>query len=252
MMLAMSSNGSIRNCVWREKYRDLIGRDAIKSLLSVPKAQDAEKVIEEQKKFLREIKGNAVRIKLNDEITGNEEAIQGMITFDKKMNPYFDLSKKPEYGIYFGRIKYVDQYVNWYKNTHDRNSEMKPAIKELMIRVVKENYDDIQKSIIRLKKDFELWEMTTQYERALRARFPEKVSMISLSTASYTRYFYLQGIAAFLAKLPMEREDLDNLRIIGIRFMSEAYLISPRLSQRDILMAETFRYLKRKEELLCR
>ena len=238
--------------MWREKFRDLIGRDSVKQLLDVPKEEDPEIIAEEQKKFIRGIAGSKVRINLTNEISGNEEAIQGMIGYDKKHNPIFDLSKKPDYGIYFAKIKYVDQYVNWYKNTHNRNMEMDPVKRQMMIDIVKENIKDIEKSIAVLKSDKELKKMTEQYVKTLEERFRPNSSIISLTTACYPRFFYLEGLAAFFAKLPVDRADLDGIRNVGIKFMSVASVIAPRLSQRDILMATTYIFLKRKEEKLCR
>lgn len=246
MLLSMSTDGSIRDCVWREKYRDLIGRDAIKKLLSVPGTEDRELISNEQKKFFREEEGCRIKINLDDEIAGTEDAIQGMIVWDTK-HPRLDTKKKPEYGVYFGRIKYVDQYVNWYKNTHDRMGNMNPEKHQMMVDVVKRYANDINKAYTQLAKDRQLSGMSIQYKKAVHARCTAEGT-----TVSYPRFFYMQGLAAFLAKLPVYREDLDGMRNIGIRFMEVAYIIAPRLSRRDILMAETYRYLKRKEEILCR
>ena len=245
MLLMMSTDGSIRDCVWREKYRDLIGRDAIRKLMTVPDEDSPELIAEEQKKFLREIKGSRVRISLDDEIAGNEEAIQGMIVWDTKY-PTLDIKKKPEYGVYFGRIKYVDQYVNWYKNTHDKKGDMNPEKHQMMVEIIKKYALEIEKAFGQLEKDKQMAQISRQYMRALQARCRG-----NSTSFSYSRFFYLQGLAAFLAKLPVYREDLDELRVIGIRFMETACIVAPRLSQRDILMAETYSYLKRKEEMLC-
>ena len=248
MLLMMSADAPIRDCVWREKYRELIGRDAIRKLLSVPNEKSPETIINEQKRFLKEINGSKVRVRLDDEITGNEIAIQGMIVLDTKYPyyPYLDVKKKPDYGLYFGRIKYVDQYVNWYKLNHNKKGEMIAEKYQMMKNAVKEYYQPIMNVLELLKCDKRLSYMTIQYMDAVHARY------IQESPFSYTKYFYLQGLAAYLAKLPVKREDLDKYRSVGIEFMELAYIIAPKLSQRDILMAETFRYLKGKEDMLCR
>lgn len=247
MLLMMSANGSIRDCILREKYRDLIGKDAIRKLLSVPGENNLETIAKEQKGFLHEVKGNSVKINLSDEIAGNEEAIQGMIVWDRKY-PMLDIKKKPEYGVYFARIKYVDQYVNWYKNTHDKNGNMNPEKRILMADAIKKYANVIEKAFVSLaKNDSQLSQVSSQYAKTLRARCKSNGASFS-----YSRFFYLQGLAAFLAKLPMNRADLDDMRIIGIHFMEVAFIVAPRLSLRDVLMAETYRYLKRKEEALCR
>ncbi len=252
MVLMMGADASVRDCVWREKYRDLIGKDAIRLMLDVPGEKGPEKVVEEQKAFLREIEGNLVRIKLTSEISGNADSMQRMIAFDKKGNAYLDITKKPDFGVYFGRIKYVDQYANWYKSSHDRFMNIKPEIRDLMNQVVKEYYEVINEHFEYLKIDSKLSRIAKQYLRAVNERLPEGATITKFSSVSYPMYFYYQALAAFLAKLPADRERLDDLRIDGIRFMSAAYIIAPKLSERDILMAETFIYLKRKEEQLCR
>ena len=246
MILMMSTDGSIRNCMWREKYIEIIGKDAIKHLLSVPSAENADEVNLGMKKFLREEKDNGVEINLDAQIAGNVEAIQDMIGYDKWLNPTFDISKKPDYGIYFGRIKYVDQYVNWYKNTHDKKQEMHPELRRMMVDVVEEYGDQLLESIEELKNHLELRRMTMQYMRGIGDRTEP-----GLSKSSYAWFFYLQGIAAFLTRLPVGHAGYDKKRVIGIKFMSVASVIAPKLSQRDILMAQVYIYLKRKEESLC-
>ena len=252
MVLMMSTDGSIRDCLWREKYRELIGKDAIKKFLRVPGVDNPEITVELQKEFLREMPGSKVRINLDDEIAGNEEAIQGMIRFDKKYNPIFDISLKPDYGVYFARIKYVDQYVNWYKNTHDKNYDMHPEKRAMMQSMVRRYYEPIMCAFDTLSKDKKLKEMATLYKTAVNSRCKTCLSKTVPNCISYPLYFVVQGLAAFLAKLPANRTELDELRAIGIGFMSSASVLAPRLSQRDILMAATYIYLKRKEETLCR
>ena len=252
LLLSMSTDGSIRECFWKEKYRNIIGKEAIIKMLDVPSERKEEKIKEERIKFLQEKPGNGVRIAFDDEISGNKEAMDGMISYDRKGNAVFDIRKKPDYGIYFAQIKYVDQYVNWYKNNHGRDNTMNEEKKQRMIALVKEEYQNIQNGIEKLRSDKEMWTINKQYRDTLRSRYYEETGSISLNINSIPRYFYLQGLAAFLARLPIDRKDLDELRETGIRFMSEALTIAPRLSRRDIIMATTFIYLKRKEAKLCR
>lgn len=246
MILMMSTDGLIRDCMWREKYIEIIGKDAIKHLLSVPYTDNVEEINLEIRKFLREEIDNGVEINLDDQIAGNVEAIQGMIGYDKWFNPTFDISKKPDYGIYFGRIKYVDQYVNWYKNTHDKNQEMYPELRKMMVDVVEQYGDQLLATIEELDSHHELRRMTKQYMRGIGNRIEP-----GISKSSYAWFFYLQGIAAYLTRLPVGHAGYDKKRLIGIKFMSVASVIAPKLSQRDILMAQVYIYLKRKEESLC-
>lgn len=245
MVLMMSTDGSIRDCMWKEKYIDLIGKDAIKHMLYVPKYDDTIDPVTEQKRFIREEPENYVSVRVDDQIAGNLNAIQGMITFDKWGAPKFDVTRKPDYGLYFHRIKYVDQYVNWYKNTHDRNGEIYLEIRSMMDSAVEEYGEKILDCIKDLNKHVDWKWLSKPYLEAVGQRTDP-----SASKSSYGWFFYLQGVAAFLTRLPIDRK-YDDKRKIGIKFMSEASVIAPKLSQRDILMAQVYIYLKRKEESLC-
>ena len=114
--------------------------------------------------------------------------------------------------------------------------------------VIKETREKIISAIDTLKKDTELGSMTRAYCDALRFRFKGNIN----NNTSIGAFFYLQGLAAFLTRIPTEYVEYDELRTAGIRYMSLAADIAPRLSKRDILMAGTYIYLKGKEELLCR
>ena len=73
-----------------------------------------------------------------------------------------------------------------------------------------------------------------------------------LKISSPARFFYLEAMCAFLAKLPNTEGSMKRYKKLGNKFLISALEIAPRLSKRDILMAETFIYLKKKEEKLCR
>ena len=103
-----------------------------------------------------------------------------------------------------------------------------------------------------LEKDEEMGEITKQYKKALNKRCTGHIAVTQPNNVSYPLYFMTQGLAVYLAKLPADRADLDDYRHLGIKFMSDASKLSPRMSQRDILMAATYIYLKRKEVKLCR
>ena len=250
MLLRMGIEDSIRNTLWRDKYRELVGREAIRELLSVPGVEDNARIIEAQKQFLREQPNALVKINLTNEISGDMEDIQEMIVVTPK-KVIFDTSKKPDTGIYFAHIRYVDQYVNWYSITHDENQEILPEIKKEMIRVVQDNCADIIKCVNELKFTTNLKSMINQYEHALRARYRDN-PMRNMNACIPARYFYLQGMAALLTKLPVEYRKYGQAIRVGERFMIRAMNIAPKISKRDLIMASTYIYLKRKEEKLCR
>ena len=141
--------------------------------------------------------------------------------------------------------------MNWYTLSHDRNQEMLPEIKREMIKAVQEGCADIIKYVNELKRTTELRNMIVQYECALQARYREN-PLNNMNACIPARYFYLQGMAAFLAKLPVEYRKYGWAIRAGERFMVRAMSIAPRISRRDLIMASTYVYLKRKEEKLCR
>lgn len=249
MLLRMGADDSIRNTLWREKYRELIGKEAIKSLLSVPNASDTSQVALAQKMFLREHPHSSVRINLTKEISGDMKPIQDMIkvTYNKII---FDISKKPDIGIYFDHIRYVDQYVNWYSLNHDENQNMIPETKTQMIKAVQNNCKRIMQSIYELKQNEELKSMVTRYDYALQSRYSED-PLNNISACIPARFFYLQGLAALLARLPEEYHEYRRAVRTGEDFMIQAMSIAPRIAKRDLIMASTYIYLIRKENKLC-
>lgn len=247
MILMMSTDGSIRDCMWKTSYFSVIGKEAIQYFLTVPGAENNEIAVNEQKKFVREEINSKVRIRFDNELAGDFEVIQGHIKIDKWHNAHFEIPPlRWRYGIYFADIKYVDQYINWYLNTHDKHDDMKPEIRQLMKSAVNEYKDDLNKSIESLLDDPEIGNITSQYMDVISHRIVDDVS-----TSSYAYFFYLQGIAAYLSRLPVGVDYYDKRRIFGIGFMTAASLIAPKLSRRDILMAQVYIYLKRKEVKLC-
>ncbi len=251
LMLLMESDASIRDTVGREKYRDLIGKEALISFMSVLTDSDAEK-IEEQKKFLKEQLGCRVKIILNPEVAGDCNLIQGMIEYPKnkiKLN----FAKKPDAGIYFDNIKYIDQYVNWYGNNWYDDIGIKPEVRDKMIQTIIDYFDTIVTALkdIRSGKYSSLIEA---YDEGMKNRKRDNMNTTTtqLKISSPARFFYLEAMCAFLAKLPNTEGSMKRYKKLGNKFLISALEIAPRLSKRDILMAETFIYLKKKEEKLCR
>ena len=75
--------------------------------------------------------------------------------------------------------------------------------------------------------------------------------LTNLTAPIPARFFYLQGLAAFLAELPENHAEYEKAIRAGEAFLAEAFNIAPKIARRDVLMASTFMYLVRKEELLC-
>lgn len=249
MLLRMGADDQIRNTIWREKYRELIGKEAIRDFLYVPGIVDCDQIIEEQRKFLRE-QPSKVKVRLTRDISGEMEPITAnmiKVTYKKIV---FDKAAKPEIGIYFDRIRYVDQYVNWYITHSEQTWDLKAETRQDISSVVQEYCQSIIKAIGEVKKIAGLSRIAEQYDTALKARFGDD-PLSNLKVAIPARFFYIQGLAAFLAKLPKEYQKYEWAVRTGEAFMVRALRIAPRIARRDILMASTYLYLARKEEALC-
>lgn len=249
LYMLMQMDAPLRKTLGREKFRDLIGKDAIRSLLWAPDYEDDSLKKEELRRFLREESPCTVKIMLDKEIAGDMVPILTMIE-DYGKYIKFNVSKKPDVGIYFYQIRYVDQYVNWYMNTHDRRTwNLYPETERAMINLIKEKVDSIVKAYERLKYT-PIETMVKQYQKALRGRFEGDPTQ-NLNVAVTNRFFYVQGLAAFLAKVPKEY-NFGWANRAGESFMIRAFEIAPKMSRRDLMMASTYIYLSRKEEQLCR
>jgi hypothetical protein len=178
------------------------------------------------------------------------EPIQGMLDYNAKI-PKLNVAKKPDSGIYFDHIRYVDQYVNWYTNSHSKEGEMLPWKRQLMIQVVQLHFKNIMKYVKDLKAVTGIAPIITRYEKALYSRTSGDI-YANINSNDYGRYFYLQGMAALMSKLPPEYKEYDGAIRTGETFMEEAMKIAPRIARRDLVMASTFIYLMRKEDKLCR
>ena len=165
---------------------------------------------------------------------------------------YFDRAAKPDVGTYFDRIRYVDQYVNWYFSHADKEGDINSATQKEIIKVVSENMKSILEAFKRFMTFSELSRVAKEYESALKSRISGNGDLFAnMSSAIPWRYFYVQGIAAFITQLPAEYQKYGADIRPAEAFMTAALHIAPRISQRDILMANMFLYLTRKEKKLC-
>ena len=212
----------------------------------VPYKEEPNEIAIEQKKYLREEKSE-VFVNLTSDLAGEMGPIINMLDLNSRV-PHLDMSKKPDSGIYFLRMRYADQYVNWYSQTYAKDEEKEQVLRNKMIDVVSNNCQFILSFITLLKKDSDFEEIVTLYEKALAARTDGSDLLSSLQANRHNRYFYLQGIAALLALIPEKYSYYDYVRNAGVEFMKKAFEIAPQMAKRDYLMAATFVYLKRKEQ----
>ena len=249
LLMLMGIDAPVSDTIRSGRYRDLIGKEALLNILSVPDEEDAAIITSEQRKFLKEESPCRVRISLTKEISGNMKPLTEMVetTYNSVV---FNISKKPDYGIYFDGIRYVDQYIEWYKSSHDEKCEMFPWKKKLMIDMVQNECENIVRTVAELEHDSDLGDMVRRYRTALRERYKDDPTS-GLNINKYPRYFYLQGMAALLTVIPAEYTRYAKAIKTGERFMANAFRAAPKISQRDLVMAATFVYLVRKEEKLC-
>lgn len=242
MVLMMSANGSVRDCMW--KYRSIIGEQAIRYFLSAGDDLGIEESNRRIYQFVKEEPNLSNKIKFDEQIIGSQALIQEMTDYEK-WPPVIDLERIPDKGIYFAGIKYIDQYVNWYLSTHNKG-KIKTELDEGRKELVKKYSDQLISLIRTMRSDATFGDMSKQYLKAVEARIDDSSTERSLAW-----YFYLQGIAAYISRLPLDTDIYDDIRMTAIQFMSEAFEIAPKLALRDILLAQVFIYLKRKEAVLC-
>ena len=244
-LMLIDTDVPFQETIGLEKYRTLIGSEALKNMLSYSEANHME-----IKKFLNDERTDNIHVNLSPEISGEMQPLMDMIE-EKRGKFIFNLDKKPETGIYFNQIRFCDQYVNWYRLNHTYDGSIYPITKTRMLDIVNEQtIARIDESIAILQKDRRWQGIFNEYYKALQFRFRNN-QFISLKIISLPRYFYLQGLAAFFSRIPGSETDIVFVRETGNRFLSKAYEVSPRMATRDILMASTFIYLKKKEEELC-
>lgn len=250
LMLRMGADDSLRNTICRERYREIVGQEAIRDFLFVPDLDDAVEFVQEQRKFLRE-QPSKVRIRLTKDVSGDMGPISDMVKYTYR-KVYFDRSAKPDVGVYFDRIRYVDQYVNWFFSHTDKEGDINSVTQKEIREIVSINMKNILEAFKRFKTFSELSVAAKEYEAALKSRISGNGDLFAnMSSAIPWRYFYVQGIAAFITQLPAEYHKYGADIRPAEAFMTAALHIAPRISQRDILMANMFLYLTRKEKKLC-
>ncbi len=258
LLMLLDTDAPLKDTLRREKFRSLIGKDALEDMLGVH-SKDRDAADAAVRKFLNDEKSEDIHVNLSSEISGQMQPLEEMI--EVKWNKIiFHIEKEPTTGIYFDQIRFCAQYVNWYRSNHSYDWHMLPGTRERMLKLVNEQtMKNIEESIARLRRNTKQWEMFGgddrdgggSYYKAIQARFPNQPH-ISFSVPSLPRYFYLQGLAAYFSRILGSDEDSVFIRETGNRFLAGAYEISPKMVRRDILMASTYIYLKKKEEELCR
>ena len=63
---------------------------------------------------------------------------------------------------------------------------------------------------------------------------------------TFPAYFYFEGIAALIAQLD-EFNEFPEMKKEAVKFMVGSFQVAPFMSERDVLMAMSYIYLRRKE-----
>ena len=228
----------------------LLGQEALVSMLGVPEEIDFEKAQKMRKAFLMERPGNGVQITLCKELSGDMNLVSETIQIDGFHVQLNYQADKVVGALFFDQNRYVDLYANWAKNTeYFANTEEFSRQKELIVRAVKEEKKNLVDGLRSLRFGEANW-IVEPYARALYARQVEGCMQVSPAVASYPRFFYLLGISAFLfclKRLPVVSELLVKSAEL---FLARAAQVAPRIMQRDMVMASTYVYLKKKEKSL--
>lgn len=228
----------------------LLGQEALFSMLGVPGDVEFSKAQEMRKAFLEQRPGNGVQITLCKELSGDMNVVSETIQID---GGHVQLNYQADQvvdALFFDQNRYVDLYANWAKNTeYLAGTEAFSRQKELIVRAVKDGQKTLIDGLRSLRFGEANW-IVEPYARALYARQVEGCMQVLPTVDSYPRFFYLMGISALLfclRGLPIVSEVLVKSSEL---FLARAAQVAPRILQRDMVMASTYVYLKKKERSL--
>ena len=246
LLMRLRDNESFQKTIRKRKNIDLIGRDALLRMLSVPENLGADEIAVEQKKFLLADPTSRVKVQMDSDITGEMKPIQEMIVINTK-NPRLDMSKKPDTGLYFWQIRYVDQYLNWFKKNYDQTTTPLEKTRKAMVAAQQKYFPDIVSCLNGIKRKKRA---VSDYEKVLKKRYDES-PLVNLTSPIPARFFYVLGVATLLWELQDEDDTLRQTRPKLKSFLCEAFEIAPLMTERDLMLAAVYTYLIRKEESLC-
>ena len=228
----------------------VLGQEAVFSMLGVPANVDVARAQEMRKEFLLEQPGNGVEVVLSKELSGDMKLVSETIQID---GFHVSLNYQPEKvvdALFFDQNRYVDLYANWAINTEYRaGTEDYSRQREIIVCAVKDGQRILTEGLQSLRFGDEGW-LVRPYARALSARQAEGCMQVSPTVPSYPRFFYLMGIAALLFRLNGSSQMPLSLAQAAELFLARAGQVAPRMLQRDLVMASTYVYLKKKERSL--
>lgn len=227
----------------------VLGQEAVFSMLGVPANVDVARAQEMRKEFLLERPGNGVEIVLSKKLSGDMKLVSETIQID---GSHVSLNYQPEKvvdALFFDQNRYVDLYANWAINTEYHTGTGDYSRQKMIICAVKDGQKILTEGLQILRFGDDGW-LVRPYARALSARQAEGCMQVSPTVPSYPRFFYLMGIAALLFRLNGSSQMPLSLAQAAELFLARAGQVAPRMLQRDLVMASTYVYLKKKERSL--
>lgn len=88
-----------------------------------------------------------------------------------------------------------------------------------------------------------------EFNSVLMERAANKSDISNMTSVQFTfpTYFYFEGIAALIAQLD-EFNEFPEMKKEAVKFMVGSFQVAPFMSERDVLMAMSYIYLRRKEK----
>lgn len=241
LLLLMRGNCSFRDTIGDSTLRDILGQDAIISMMECDGDDDLKK--DKRRRFLRGENNRDVHICITPDLSGKGSLYDMMQDNRRRYDTrvFLDKNKIPKTGIYLDGIRYMDQLVNWYIKNHPGGEDINKQTKDIMTSNFKSFKEKVWYKLSNLKNNDTFGESVIEYDNSLFERTDRDVSYYTIPG-----YFYMQGLAALMLELQLS-VDYYIFKNEANKFMHESLQIAPYLSERDIFMAALYVYMRKKE-----
>ena len=246
LQVLLKGNVPIRETFGIAAYRDVIGQDAIIEMMTTNEREG--KKTEDRKHFLLEDGVSCVHIALNSNISGINNFFE--MADEKKLRTgrvYLDKNKIPEIGTYFAGTRYIDLFVNWYIRNHMGDTNNDSDLRKRM-QLQFESFESKVWNKISSVRNSKADSFFKEFNSVLMERVANKSDISNMTSVHFTfpAYFYFEGIAALIAQLD-EFNEFPEMKKEAVKFMVGSFQVAPFMSERDVLMAMSYIYLRRKE-----
>lgn len=246
LQVLLKGNVPIRETFGIAAYRDVIGQDAIIEMMTTNEREG--KKTEDRKHFLLEDGVSCVHIALNSNISGINNFYE--MADEKKLRTgrvHLDKNKIPEIGTYFAGTRYIDLFVNWYIRNHMGDTNNDSDLRKRM-QLQFESFESKVWNKISSVRNSKADSFFKEFNSVLMERVANKSDISNMTSVHFTfpAYFYFEGIAALIAQLD-EFNEFPEMKKEAVKFMVGSFQVAPFMSERDVLMAMSYIYLRRKE-----